>query len=541
MRRGVLFLEKYEFVLLILLVVLFLLLTLPGISWGAPDLWHPDEILRRVISALEGEWRFDETNFDYPSLPKYVMYGLGAVTHKLGYSTREFIIAARFLSVAFGAIVIVCTYRITRKLSGMVFPGIVAALLLITNPHFALNARWAHNDLYVTLFVTLSVYALLKYTSSENKFWLYGSFFAVGLAASGKYNGGSLLLAPVLIYLVPRITRFRKKYLEILETIFIGIALCILGYAIGTPKSALWFAYYFKRLIPALQRHSTYGKDPDSLMGILGQWGVLRSLLGLPFFIWGMLSYIASTVGLIQYRVKRKRWDPEQLGLMVVVVSILALDLPVLFSYNLQERFFLPMLPLFAILSAITLQKAIHWLTANGTRHGKTASLAALGITLSFNLLKVISVALLVQNDSRTIASAYTNTLPAGTRIEYTLYPPTVPKDHFSSAHNYPLFFVKFPGQKLPVSPFYEFNIGEEGVKDRKPDYIVLDSFTYTRFGDPNTCSVHPEDCDFFQRLRSGETNYDLIKRFSYTLPPYLPDPDVSFLNPDLEFYQRRE
>ena len=70
---------KYDFILPLLLFVLFLGFTLPGITWGVPDIWHPDEIVRRSIKALHGERIFNQTNFDYPTLPQYVMLGAGRV------------------------------------------------------------------------------------------------------------------------------------------------------------------------------------------------------------------------------------------------------------------------------------------------------------------------------------------------------------------------------------------------------------------------------------------------------------------------------
>ena len=71
------------------LFILFLALTLPGISWGAPATWHPDEIVVRSIKALfDPEYRFDEVNFDYPTLPQYVMYGLGKMILGLGSSEK---------------------------------------------------------------------------------------------------------------------------------------------------------------------------------------------------------------------------------------------------------------------------------------------------------------------------------------------------------------------------------------------------------------------------------------------------------------------
>ena len=98
------FLEKYEFLIPLGLFILFLVLTLPGISWGAPAMWYPDEIVARSMKALfEPEYHFDEVNFDYPTLPQYVMYGLGKVILSLGYLDREILISARVLSAVTAA------------------------------------------------------------------------------------------------------------------------------------------------------------------------------------------------------------------------------------------------------------------------------------------------------------------------------------------------------------------------------------------------------------------------------------------------------
>jgi len=64
------YLTRYEKFIPIVLFLLFLLVTIPGISWGAPSLWNPDELFWRVNMALGGEMKFDETepDYNYPSL-----------------------------------------------------------------------------------------------------------------------------------------------------------------------------------------------------------------------------------------------------------------------------------------------------------------------------------------------------------------------------------------------------------------------------------------------------------------------------------------
>src|SRR4026209_2622626 len=92
------FLQKYEFVIPLALFAVFLAITLPGISWGAPNIWHPDEIVYVSIHALYEHTEFDVSNFNHPHLPIYLMLGLGKLLVALGGSVREVLIGARVLS-----------------------------------------------------------------------------------------------------------------------------------------------------------------------------------------------------------------------------------------------------------------------------------------------------------------------------------------------------------------------------------------------------------------------------------------------------------
>ena len=80
--------------------------------------------------------------------------------------------------------------------------ALLAALLFATNSELALNAHFAHNDLYVTFFVGMTLLFALKYVNTNNKAWLYFSFYAAGLAASSKYNGGGIVIVALFGYLL---------------------------------------------------------------------------------------------------------------------------------------------------------------------------------------------------------------------------------------------------------------------------------------------------------------------------------------------------
>lgn len=533
------FLEKYEFLIPLGLFMLFLSLTLPGISWGAPDTWHPDEIVVRSMKALfDAEYRFDEVNFDYPTLPQYVMYGLGKLVLGLGYSDREILISARVLSAILAGLTILLTYLITRRVGGSVYVAGLSGLVLICVSEMEHNGRFAHNDTFIIFFTTLAVLCVIEYFRKQNKLWLYGSFIAVGLAASSKYIGGSLLILPFVVYLMKQRKNLGREPLPVAETLFIGTALTFLGFAAGTPKALFWMTYYVKRLLPALQWQVAYGRQPDSVRGIIGQYAVLIDGLGWPLmflfgaaFVWGCYQVLKGY---------RSHESGSQWGAFAILIfAILVLDLPIMFSYNYQLRYFLTLMPLLAVLAAFFVEAL--YVQAQETNRRVYPILIGLAISamILYSLARIVSLMLLVVNDARIPASAFIQTLPKGTTLEHTNYPPTLPGNHFEREHNYPMHFVR-GGEPLPTSKKFEFNVGEIGLDERETDYLVTDSFTYERFSDPYLCSSMQAECDFFKQLDTGQSaHYRRIAEFSYSLPPYLPQIQILFVNPVIRVYER--
>ncbi len=112
------FLQKYEIVILLLLLAAMLLVNSQGLSWGLPGLWNPDEISHVVNLALDGLFKFDQTNLNYPSLPKYFMLTIGRITDALGYSRTTFFIVVRFISVFLGGMLSWLAYVLVRRLGG---------------------------------------------------------------------------------------------------------------------------------------------------------------------------------------------------------------------------------------------------------------------------------------------------------------------------------------------------------------------------------------------------------------------------------------
>jgi len=492
-----------------------------------------------AIRALHADYDFDSSNFNHPHLPIYIMFGLGKLLLALGQPDKEVLIAARVYSIIVVGLTIVLAYLIPRRLGYNVFVSGLSGLLALVNSEMIHNAHFAHNDTSVTFFSTLTFFLLVLYKTQARRGWLYATFYCAGLAMSSKYSAVSLAVLPFLVYLWMARRSVAQRPLRVFETLFIGSALTYLGYATGTPQALTWMAYYMKRLIPALLYSSNYGVAPGSLKGILGQYSVVLSSIGLPLFLIFALAILWSL-----YRIFTK-WRSgslkEQSDRLLLLLAILVIDLPMAVSYNYPIRFFLPLMPLLAILAALFIHDMYELArrTKDSTLYSQLIG-TGLGVVVLFSMARVAGVMLLFLHDSRIPASAFVASLPAGTSLEYTYYPPTIPSNHFEREHNYPIFFQKSPDQFPPTNKNYVFNTGEAGLDERQTRYLVVDSFTADKLNDPYVCQSMQVECDFFKELASGRSqHYNLLKTFSYSLPPYLPQVNISFVNPEIRIYER--
>ena len=526
------FLERYEYLIPITLFVLFMSLTLPGIAWGAPDTWHPDEIVIRALNALEGNTLYNEINFDYPALPHSVMYWLGRLVAVGG--NGNVLLAARLLSATLAGLTVVLTYILARQIRANVYVAGLAGLLLIGVSEMPHNGRFAHNDAFLAFFVMLAVLALVNFQKTRHRAWLYASFLAVGLAASSKYNGIALVLAPGLMYLFSR--RRALFTLRTWETLILSAALTFGGYVLGTTQALTSMVFYFKRMIPALLHTGNYLRQPDSVRGYIGQYASLLEGVGWPLFILFISAVLWALYTLYQYLTNKQQPEIQPGYLAVILLSILALDLPIMISYNYPMRFFLSIMPLLAVLGALFSAELYRF------ERYRTILIIALSLTVLYSLARDVSVMFLFINDQRIPASAYLRTLPTGTSLEHTYYPPTIPADHFEREHNYPIYFRKSENDTvLSGNQRFEYNVGEIGLDERETTYFVVDGFTTEKFDNPYTCSLMQVECDFFKQLASGESDsYRLIAEFSYTLPPWLPQMNVTFVNPSIRIYERK-
>lgn len=538
------FFEKYEKLIPFLLFILFLAFSIPGADWGVPALWNPDELIWRVDQALNGEMQFDETepDFNYPSLPKYVMFAIGKVIYGLGYSRSAFIISARIFSALLGAVSVVLVYKMTRSVGAKPYIAALAGLLCTASGVVPANSRLAHNDIYLMFFSILCVFFVIKYQLTKSRAWIYASFLSVGMAASSKYTGGSLFLLPVFVLVFMNFQELKHDWLKTAEIFFIGSVLSFLGFAAGTPKSLLWMTYYFKRVIPALEKLSLYSFDSGNPIGLYGQWGAFRETVGVFLYLLFSLAVIWFVLTFILARLNAPGLGRHKSQIILILfASLLFFDMPFLFSVHYLPRHFIPFVPILSVLTALFIEELIAFATEKGWKLVPVFIAGILFMGISYSFLRLTSMALLFANDARMPAGEYIAQLPGdGKTIEYTLYPPIVDRQQFAKARNYPIYFVKYPGETVPTGGRFEYNQGEQGLIDRDVDYLVVDTLTYSRFYTDSICKTNPVECDFFKRLIDGQIpSFRLVKEFIYLLPPYLPSLSVTSVNPEVRIYER--
>ena len=537
------FFSRYEFLIPLFIFLFFLAVSLPGVSWGAPALWNPDELVWRVDMALGGYMQFDvtEPDYNYPSLPKYVMYAIGLVTYGTGRETFAFIVAARCFSAFLGALAGVLIYTLARTIGARKRIAFLAALLYVVSAEAATNGRFAHNDLYLQFFTILCVFFIVKYQTTSALRWLYLSFFTVGLAASCKYTGGSLVILPVLAYLAMNWKDARIHWLSMAGRLILGGLVSYLGYGLGTPIAFTDPIHYFSSVFPALRNLTNYGFNAGTEIGLFGQWQVFEGAVGsfcyylfLAGYLWFAVRWLLERFG-----IQGSNKLPQSFGILLLVVIIF--DLPFLVSINYIGRYFIPFIPFMAILSAFLVDEVLR-LASNRKLvllHSAILTLMVLGV--AYSALRLVSIALLFLNDARIPATEYIADLRGYQKsIEYTLYPPRIEKKQFMRAHNYPIYFVEWEGDEVPTGGRIEYNRGEQGLLERDTDYFVIDSFTYDRFYTESICATTPVECDFFKRLIADEVEtFRLVEVFKYELPPYLPQVSLTAVNPEVRMYER--
>jgi len=183
-----------------------------GLRWGLPDSthlfsYHPDEYhsLRGLLSlALSGD--LNPHFFNYGSLYLYLVsvaavLGHGVLISSLSLGSipealRAWTLDARVVSVLAGVLTVVTVYALSRRIWSNL-PAAFCALLLALAPLHVLNSHYATVDVTQALFVALALLFSVRLVEAGR--WQDGIWagLMVGLAASTKYSGLLVIVAPL--------------------------------------------------------------------------------------------------------------------------------------------------------------------------------------------------------------------------------------------------------------------------------------------------------------------------------------------------------
>jgi len=196
----------------IALVVVAACVRIWGLRWGLPDSthlfsYHPDEYhsLRGLLSlALSGD--LNPHFFNYGSLYLYLVSAAGVLGHGVLISSlsletlpealRAWTLDARVVSVLAGVLTVVTVYVVARRVWSSLLAA-CCALLLALAPLHVLNSHYGTVDVTQTLFVALTLLFSVRLVESGRWQDCVWAGLAVGLAASTKYSGLLVVVAPL--------------------------------------------------------------------------------------------------------------------------------------------------------------------------------------------------------------------------------------------------------------------------------------------------------------------------------------------------------
>jgi hypothetical protein len=323
-----------------------------GASYGLPNpTARPDEEL--VVGkafAVFTTGRLDPGNYTYPSLLIYLQaFALSAYARGgalLGWyaQPKDFLVDAavshpslvylicRSVSVALGLGTIGAAWQLAWLGSRRRDVAALAALIVATNYIHVRDSRFGTVDTGMTFFIALSLCFAARAADRQRvaDFALAG--LCAGLAASAKYNGGLVVIAPVAAAFLVRPARVAPAAARILITG--GAALA--AFALTSPYILLRYAIVLGEL--AARRRFMYGTPGEPAL-----WVHLRETFPVGF---GWPLFVAAGLALAWSLNSRRGYD------VVVLAYVLPMLASILTTAHAFPRYLVPVVPALAVLAA---------------------------------------------------------------------------------------------------------------------------------------------------------------------------------------------
>ena len=173
-----------------------------NVDFGLPSFYHADEErkARLIELILAGE---PHTYLNHPGMLINSVALLCAALRALGYGLDlpAIVLAGRNLVALVGTMTVLPTAGLARVLFGR-GAGLFAGAAIAFSPLHTIHSRYMKEDVYLTFFIMLSLYALARWLratpawreTGSGQLWLALAFAAAGFALASKYVGGILVL-----------------------------------------------------------------------------------------------------------------------------------------------------------------------------------------------------------------------------------------------------------------------------------------------------------------------------------------------------------
>ena len=473
--------------LLVAIVVVAMALRFVGLDWGRPFVYHPDEgvVVNPAMNMVRtGSWNPD--SFTYPSGLIYVERFIIAVLHQMdptvslstattgGYAGLPwrsganalleqfpYFYAGRAFVAMAGALMALPTYLAARSVSNAV-GGIAAAVAIAVAPLVVRNSQYLTTDVPTAALAVLTLCLSLRGLTGGRR-WLLAAGFAAGLAASTKYNGGLVVIVPLVVLLTSCPPRQLLRRPTLTTAGLIALA-SVAGFVLLTPAVVFDASHVWTGGI--LYQFQAYSGGHPGAQGTDNAIYFLRVLWGENGLGHG-LSILAA-LGLVISVVHHRRADLAVLSFLIAYYVLLSLP-PVRFDRNL-----LPLMPFLAVLAG----RAVGWLVDVMaahlgwiTSHLRQVPAIAVGLgviamaaTPSFSLA-VANDRSLLRTDTRTIALAWIEAnIPHGATIVREEFTPQIPNGEYRVGDagyllaNRPLAWYRAAGVEYVVASSGDFN-----------------------------------------------------------------------------------
>ncbi len=276
--------RRAPYVALALVLALALAVRLIAFRWGLPDethlfSYHPDEYhsLRGIFALASGD--LNPHFFNYGSLYLYLAAAACVMGHprhllaedlwapggpELPGALRDWTLDARVVTLVLGVVTVLLVYALAGRMWGH-RAGVLAALALAVMPLHVVHSHYATVDVPMTFFVTLTLLlsvVLLQRPTWQNFVW---AGVAGGLAASVKYSGALVLIAPAVAWVVLLVrNRAEQEARAPAAAPLILLVAAVVAFALTSPFTFLDWGNAWRDISFEMQ-HMRVGDDPWAL------------------------------------------------------------------------------------------------------------------------------------------------------------------------------------------------------------------------------------------------------------------------------------